>query len=495
MDAGQSLLASEIYRKGLKTYRNDPPAVQWLTFNLMQSESAAHGARAVQQYVATILDSGINWPAKLYTLELALAAASDGDDNIDVLYNQALACIKAFAASDPAPEDINVMSCHTIARHILRLAGGRHPDPLFHSTVTEDRYPVVTSLPLQATPPGSIDDCNRLPTSIVAAQTGFRQPLRPVGIRHCGEGYLARLGDNTLLFDRTGSVLDTPYGPLPLFLRLVLEKLFHKLQIRRRIQGKSLFIGDYFSQALNYCHWVVDNLPRLLVARRLSFDFAHVIGVFMLQAPFQAATLERVLSPGQDYLAFAQDDGLVAFDELYFVDNASIAHFDHPLLGCDAHLTSALVDDLTATVTPQRSRRLYVPRRHSRSVLNPGEIEPLLAAYGFETIDTDAMSFSEQVATFAEAEAIVGPHGAALTNILFSPPTSKLVEFFPAFGGSPTFYRLATARGQSYSCYIDDETHGANRDQAGTLLSNTTGMRVNPDWLHQWLKNNLERDR
>ncbi len=492
MDAGHSLAASEIYRKGLKANRNDPSAVQWLTFNLMQSDSAALGPRAAQQYVATILSSGINWPAKLYTLELALAAATEGDDNIGILYNQTLECVQTLISSDLTPSDINVMSCHTIARHVLRLAGDGHPDPLFHSTPSEDDSPVVASLPLQATPPGPVHNCNRLPTSIVITQEIFRQPLRPVSIRSCGESYLIRLGENTIVYDKRGRVLDTPYGPLPAFLRIVLEKLFHKLPESQRIRGRSLFFGDYFSQALNYCHWVVDNLPRLVVASKLEFDFVHAIGAFVLQAPFQQETLARLLSPHQDYLAFGQDDGLVGIDELYYVDNASIAHFDHPLLGCDLSVMSDLVAALMGNKSPDRRRRLYVPRRHSRRVLNPDAIEPLLRQYGFETIDTDTMSFAAQVEAFSEAEAVVAPHGAALTNMLFAPATSKLVEFFPAFGGSSSFYRLVTARGQSYSCYIDDHSHGGHRDQAGTLVSNTTGMWVDPSWLDQWLKTNLE---
>ena len=37
---------------------------------------------------------------------------------------------------------------------------------------------------------------------------------------------------------------------------------------------------------------------------------------------------------------------------------------------------------------------------------------------------------AEQIRMFAEAESIVGPHGAALTNLLFASPGASVIELF-----------------------------------------------------------------
>ena len=43
----------------------------------------------------------------------------------------------------------------------------------------------------------------------------------------------------------------------------------------------------------------------------------------------------------------------------------------------------------------------------------------------------DGMSVSEQAQLFANAEAVVGVHGAALTNLVFAAPGTRVVEIFP----------------------------------------------------------------
>ncbi|MEI9864579.1 MAG: glycosyltransferase family 61 protein [Limisphaerales bacterium] len=69
-------------------------------------------------------------------------------------------------------------------------------------------------------------------------------------------------------------------------------------------------------------------------------------------------------------------------------------------------------------------RKLYLTRNQtwSRNVVNEAELIPRLRERGFEIVDCAALNFDEQVKLFAEAACVVGPHGAAFTNILWSPP-------------------------------------------------------------------------
>jgi capsular polysaccharide biosynthesis protein len=51
------------------------------------------------------------------------------------------------------------------------------------------------------------------------------------------------------------------------------------------------------------------------------------------------------------------------------------------------------------------------------------------AEYNFELIDPSVMTFSEQVRTFSEAEAIVGAEGAGMANLAFCSEGSKAYFF------------------------------------------------------------------
>lgn len=98
------------------------------------------------------------------------------------------------------------------------------------------------------------------------------------------------------------------------------------------------------------------------------------------------------------------------------------------------------------------ARRLYVTRADTkkRRILNEPELQPLLAARGFETVAPGRMPLKEQAQLFAQAEMIVGAHGAGLTNILFAPKGARVVELFPADKVKNTYFLLAKSLGQSY---------------------------------------------
>ncbi|MGE5094283.1 MAG: glycosyltransferase family 61 protein [Betaproteobacteria bacterium] len=77
--------------------------------------------------------------------------------------------------------------------------------------------------------------------------------------------------------------------------------------------------------------------------------------------------------------------------------------------------------------------RLFVLRNGAatRRLLNQEAVAAMLASrFGFETVDPAAMTLDEQVRAFRDAEAIVGPHGAGLTNMIFAARPAVLVEFF-----------------------------------------------------------------
>ncbi|WP_256301104.1 glycosyltransferase family 61 protein [Haloarchaeobius salinus] len=96
--------------------------------------------------------------------------------------------------------------------------------------------------------------------------------------------------------------------------------------------------------------------------------------------------------------------------------------------------------------------RLYVSRQggDSRRVSNLDSLAPLLETYGFERFRPEEHSVAEQVATFADADVVLGVHGAGLTNLLFA-TDATLVELFGSYV-NPVFYALAVQTNNEYAC-------------------------------------------
>jgi Glycosyltransferase 61 len=90
--------------------------------------------------------------------------------------------------------------------------------------------------------------------------------------------------------------------------------------------------------------------------------------------------------------------------------------------------------------------RIYITRGdrpHNRIVINEPEVVALLAKRGFEVVDPGAHPAAEQIRMFAEAEYIVSPHGAALTNLLFASPGAAVVEILAPNYVDVSYWKLA----------------------------------------------------
>ena len=76
--------------------------------------------------------------------------------------------------------------------------------------------------------------------------------------------------------------------------------------------------------------------------------------------------------------------------------------------------------------------RIYISRNQAsrRRIVNEEEVVNLLKKIGFQIITFESTSIREQALYLANAQIVVGPHGAGLTNILFCNPGTKIIEFF-----------------------------------------------------------------
>ena len=88
------------------------------------------------------------------------------------------------------------------------------------------------------------------------------------------------------------------------------------------------------------------------------------------------------------------------------------------------------------------TRRIYVSRNDGfgRHIHNEDEVMAYLEPLGFEKLFLGSLSIRDQMKVFAEAEFIVGPHGAGLINGIFSPPGTRVLEMFSPNMMVPTLY-------------------------------------------------------
>jgi capsular polysaccharide biosynthesis protein len=104
------------------------------------------------------------------------------------------------------------------------------------------------------------------------------------------------------------------------------------------------------------------------------------------------------------------------------------------LIGVRARLLDAVRDlEPSRSSLRPRKRRFYVSRRGHpmRVMVNEVALEAALIRRGFQIVRPERMSVADQIRLFADAEAIVGPTGAGLTNALFAARGCKVLEIQP----------------------------------------------------------------
>ena len=209
-----------------------------------------------------------------------------------------------------------------------------------------------------------------------------------------------------------------------------------------------------------YWHWWIDILPRvwLLELHQLSGPAGSEVDAVRLAVPppaaeFQRESLELLGLTGRlELLA----PGLTRFASVTFTRGLTGGGSRYPSRKLGEYgrwLRERLAPG--APAEGDDGHKLFVSRGSaaSRRVVNEAELEPVLAEHGFEVVDPAGMSIAEQVALFSRASVVVGPHGAGLTNLLFSPPGTRVVEIFaaPAAQGVSNYRVLASHLGMPYS--------------------------------------------
>ena len=127
------------------------------------------------------------------------------------------------------------------------------------------------------------------------------------------------------------------------------------------------------------------------------------------------------------------------------------------------------------------SRRLFVGRGEAttRRLIGEQEIATALEReYGFEYITTADMTLDEEIELFAQTEAIIAPHGAALTNLLFAPRGTQVLElqaFDADFATTTAFLELSCILGHVHGFLRGEQTEKATRE-----ISTDVVMSVSP---------------
>jgi capsular polysaccharide biosynthesis protein len=197
----------------------------------------------------------------------------------------------------------------------------------------------------------------------------------------------------------------------------------------------------------NYGHFVLDCLPSLV-----ALDEQGLLERYPPIAPPLKAWQRDLIA-----LAVGRPVRELKADVVRIDAAVHATSMDHYLHGPGDLLARTRARILAAAPAARASgRRLYFSRRgHSmRVMINESALEMALKARGFEIVRPERLGAADQVRMMREAEVVVGPTGAAMTNVLFASSGARIVEIQPQNFTSQWVWAASRRAGAEWRGYV-----------------------------------------
>jgi len=198
----------------------------------------------------------------------------------------------------------------------------------------------------------------------------------------------------------------------------------------------------------NYFHWVIDYLPFIAAAKKIDAKARYICSENLTQYQLDSLSwlqIEPELIHQSDWI---MTENVILPKRRHLSGSPSI----HTLEFLRKSFEPLALDNECASL------RLYISRRYSsRALQNEVEIEEILEENGFETLYLERLSFKDQVQKFANADIIIAPHGAGLTNILWCKEGTKVIELTTSNVFNPCYRNLSNQIGLNHAFISADK--------------------------------------
>lgn len=190
----------------------------------------------------------------------------------------------------------------------------------------------------------------------------------------------------------------------------------------------------------NYYHSLVDKLPALHGYKLLGLS-CPIVSTYELDETERHFCEQVGINP-DDIICDTNGELIATRGIIPDVEGLRAPFFDY----CRTH-----------TIDKTRyGEKIYITRANSneRPLVNELEVQKLMLTHGFGIVAMENYSLQEQMAIARNAKIMVSPHGAGLSNMVFSQKGTAIVELIPDRYMTPLFKQLAIDCNHRYSCLL-----------------------------------------
>jgi hypothetical protein len=266
------------------------------------------------------------------------------------------------------------------------------------------------------------------------------------------------LGSEGVVFDEYGFLIAEPSRKIGRGLQDWSELYSLKRPKPIYLEGKWGVLTGAGSKG--YFHWMLDVLPKAEIIRTQCSDIDGWI-IPKFDGPFVAQSLDLAGISGP----------FCPIDDIGYIiaENAIVASIPSES-GNPPTWVRHFYDSMgVGSRVNTQSRKIYVSRAQTRRrrILNENDLLKRITPYGYEKVQLEDLSVAEQIALFRSAKSIIAPHGAGLTNVVFAPSGTRILEIFSEDYVNVCYWALGCISNMDYA-YITTPTIGKNNDPCTT---------------------------
>lgn len=226
------------------------------------------------------------------------------------------------------------------------------------------------------------------------------------------------------------------------------------------------------SCASNYAHWMTEVLPRVAVfcANEAYKDIPILINDGLHRNLMESL---RVVSGRSRKIIMLPTGKSVKVAQLYVSSVAGYVPFERRNTKLSKHshgvfspfalsLIISRANAYAARFDAGWPDKIILRRKTgARKVSNFAGLESALVPKGFKVVETEGLTFIEQVILFSRAKIIIGSSGAALANVMFAPKDAKIFILISKFPNTSYWYwqNIACASGKKINYVLGSVGH------------------------------------
>lgn len=235
---------------------------------------------------------------------------------------------------------------------------------------------------------------------------------------------------------------------------LLTQKIFYKKNDMSN-DNSHIILFDHWS-CNNYYHWIIDSLCRLYIIKNELQNLTLLLPENPPEYILQSLGYFDCTN-----ILFIKKNEYLQLKNLLVPNYAAWSGQQHPFV--IKQLRDYMVNKTTISSNLNYDK-VYVSRgkQKARRVSNDKEVINILTRYGFKVVYFEEMDLEQQIALMKGVKHFVTSHGANLTNMLFMPEGSKVLELLRNDKPNFCYWSMADCLGLKYYyqlCSIEKEDH------------------------------------